>query len=65
MGPGYGFGGLGKMFGPVALGLFADTSNLVTPKATIAAITPAFALWAATKVDSLSAFVIRQKAFFY
>ncbi len=47
MGAGYGFGGVGKMLGPVALGLFAGSSNLVTPKATLAALGPAVGLWAA------------------
>jgi putative MFS transporter len=47
MGAGYGCGGLGKMLGPVALGLFAGGGNLVTPKATLAAIGPAVGLWAA------------------
>jgi len=47
MGAGYGFGGLGKMLGPVALGLFAGGGNLVTPKATLAALGPAVGLWAA------------------
>ena len=46
MGAGYGMGGLGKMLGPVALGLFAGGGNLVTPKATIVAIGPAVGLWA-------------------
>jgi hypothetical protein len=35
------------MLGPVALGLFAGGGNLVTPKATLAAIGPAVGLWAA------------------
>ena len=47
MGAGYGFGGVGKMLGPVALGLFAGGGNLVTPKATLAALGPAIGLWAA------------------
>jgi putative MFS transporter len=47
MGAGYGCGGLGKMLGPIALGLFAGGGNLVTPKATLAAIGPAVGLWAA------------------
>jgi len=47
MGTGYGFGGFGKMLGPVALAFFAGSSNLVTPKATVEAIPRAFSLWAA------------------
>jgi putative MFS transporter len=47
MGAGYGCGGLGKMLGPIALGLFAGGGNLVTPKATLNAIGPAVGLWAA------------------
>ena len=47
MGAGYGMGGLGKMLGPVALGLFAGGGNLVTPKATLEAVGPAVGLWAA------------------
>jgi putative MFS transporter len=50
MGVGYGMGGLGKMLGPVALAIFAGSSNLVSPKATIEAIPAAFGLWAAAGV---------------
>lgn len=42
MGSAYGFGGIGKMLGPIALALFAGSSNIVSPKATIDAIIPAF-----------------------
>ena len=35
-------GGVGKIMGPLALGLIAGTGNLVTPKATAAAVEPAF-----------------------
>jgi putative MFS transporter len=34
--------GVGKIAGPLCLALFAGTSNLITPKATIEAVTPAF-----------------------
>jgi putative MFS transporter len=34
--------GCGKVFGPLCLALIAGTSNLVTPKATAEAVTPAF-----------------------
>jgi putative MFS transporter len=50
MGVGYGMGGLGKMLGPVALAIFAGSSNLVSPKATLEAIPAAFGLWAAAGV---------------
>ncbi|MGA2992769.1 MAG: MFS transporter, partial [Candidatus Korobacteraceae bacterium] len=46
MGSAYGIGGLGRIFGPMVLALFAGTSNLVTPKATIAAIGPAYIFFA-------------------
>ncbi|NPV74623.1 MAG: MFS transporter [Pelotomaculum sp.] len=42
MGSAYGFGGLGKIIGPIALAFFAGSSNIVSPKATIDAIVPAF-----------------------
>ena len=35
-------GGAGKIIGPLVLGLLAGTGNLVSPKATEAAVTPAF-----------------------
>ena len=35
-------GGAGKLIGPLALGLLAGANNFVTPKATQAAVTPAF-----------------------
>ena len=34
--------GIGKIVGPLCLALIAGTSNLITPKATIEAVTPAF-----------------------
>jgi MFS transporter, putative metabolite:H+ symporter len=39
--------GVGKIAGPLCLALIAGTSNLVTPKATIDAVTPAFLFLAA------------------
>ncbi len=42
MGSAYGFGGLGKIIGPIALAFFAGSGNVVSPKATIDAIIPAF-----------------------
>ena len=42
MGSAYGFGGIGKILGPIVLAFFAGSSNMVTPKATTDAIIPAF-----------------------
>src|SRR5579883_1646507 len=39
--------GLGKIAGPLCLALIAGTSNLITPKATMDAVTPAFLFLAA------------------
>jgi putative MFS transporter len=39
--------GVGKIMGPLCLALIAGTSNLITPKATIDAVTPAFLFLAA------------------
>lgn len=50
MGSAYGFGGLGKIIGPVGLALIAGSDQLVSPEASIASITPGFlflAAWAA------------------
>jgi putative MFS transporter len=40
-------GGVGKILGPLALGLIAGTGNLITPKATAAAVAPGFLFMAA------------------
>jgi putative MFS transporter len=42
LGSAYGVGGAGKLIGPVAMAVFAGTTNIVTPKATIGAIAEAF-----------------------
>jgi putative MFS transporter len=42
--------GCGKVFGPLCLALIAGTDNLVTPKATAEAVTPAFLFLAACMV---------------
>ena len=42
MGSAYGFGGLGKIIGPLGLALIAGSSNIVTPQASVAMIVPAF-----------------------
>ncbi|MGA2990619.1 MAG: MFS transporter [Candidatus Korobacteraceae bacterium] len=46
MGSAYGIGGIGRIFGPMILALFAGQTNLVTPKATINAIGPAWTFFA-------------------
>lgn len=46
-GLGNAIGGVGKILGPAALALFANTSDIVSPKATTAAITPAFIFFGA------------------
>jgi MFS transporter, putative metabolite:H+ symporter len=42
MGSAYGFGGLGKIIGPLGLALIIGSSNIVTPQASVAMIGPAF-----------------------
>jgi MFS transporter, putative metabolite:H+ symporter len=42
MGSAYGFGGLGKVIGPLGLALIVGSSNIITPKASVAALLPAF-----------------------
>ena len=37
-----GFGGIGKIIGPLGLALIVGTSDIVTPKATLDAIVPSF-----------------------
>ncbi len=46
MGSAYGVGGIGRIFGPMVLAVFAGSSNLVTPKATVSAIGPAYIFFA-------------------
>ena len=43
---GYGFGGVGKIIGPLGLALVIGSSNLVLPKTTSEAVTPAFLYFA-------------------
>ena len=50
--------GVGKIAGPLCLALIAGTSNLITPKATIAAVTPAFLFLAACGLAIGLAFTI-------
>jgi MFS transporter, putative metabolite:H+ symporter len=47
MGSAYGFGGVGRIAGPVGLALIAGSSEIVSPKATVDAIAPAFVFLAA------------------
>jgi putative MFS transporter len=50
MGSAYGFGGIGKIIGPIGLALIVGSSNIVKPDVTIAAILPCFlylAAWSA------------------
>jgi MFS transporter, putative metabolite:H+ symporter len=42
MGASYGFGGIGKIIGPLGLALIVGSDNLITPKATLDAIGPSF-----------------------
>jgi putative MFS transporter len=42
MGSAYGFGGIGKIIGPLGLAMIVGTSDIVSPKATLDAIVPAF-----------------------
>jgi MFS transporter, putative metabolite:H+ symporter len=42
MGSAYGFGGIGKIIGPLGLALIVGSSNVVTSQASVAAIVPAF-----------------------
>jgi putative MFS transporter len=46
MGSAYGMGGIGRIFGPMILALFAGQTNLVTPKATVNAIGSAYTFFA-------------------
>lgn len=43
MGAAYGFGGIGKIIGPLGLAVIVGSSDMITPKATLDAIGPAFA----------------------
>ena len=47
MGSAYGFGGIGKIIGPIGLALIVGSSNVVKPEVTIAAIVPCFIYLAA------------------
>jgi len=47
MGSAYGFGGLGKIIGPLGLALMIGASDVIKPQATLDAIVPAFLYFAA------------------
>jgi putative MFS transporter len=47
MGAAYGFGGIGKIIGPLGLAVIVGSDNLITPKATLDAIGPAFTYFSA------------------
>jgi MFS transporter, putative metabolite:H+ symporter len=52
MGAAYGFGGLGKVLGPLGLALIVGSSNIITPAASVAALLPAYSFLAACFVVS-------------
>jgi putative MFS transporter len=47
MGASYGFGGIGKIIGPLGLAMIVGSADVITPKATMDAIGPSFAYFAA------------------
>ena len=47
MGSAYGFGGIGKIIGPLGLALIVGSSDVISPKASVAKIFPAFLYLAA------------------
>jgi putative MFS transporter len=47
MGSAYGFGGIGKVIGPWGLALIVGSTNMITPKASVAALLPAYTYLAA------------------
>src|ERR1019366_10430596 len=47
MGSAYGFGGLGKVIGPLGLALIVGSSNIITPQASASALVPAYSFLAA------------------
>ncbi len=57
MGSAYGFGGLGKIIGPLGLALMIGASDVIKPQATIDAIVPAFMYFAAWMAVCFCAFL--------
>jgi len=58
MGAAYGFGSLGKVFGPMGLALIIGSSNIITPAASVAAILPAYSFLAVCFVISGLVFLL-------
>jgi putative MFS transporter len=58
MGSAYGFGGIGKIIGPLGLAVIVGTSNVVTPQMTLNAIMPSFLYLAAWLVLCGGAFML-------
>ena len=58
MGAAYGFGGLGKIIGPLGLALIVGSSNIITPAASVAALLPAYSFLAACFVVSGLIFIL-------
>ena len=56
MGLGYGVGNMGKIIGPLGLALIAGSSDYISPKATVAALGPAFLYFASWWVLGAVAF---------
>ena len=54
----YGTSNLGKIIGPAGLAVIAGASNFVSPKATIAAIVPAFAYFPSWYLLAILAFLL-------
>ena len=57
MGSAYGFGGIGKIIGPLGLALMIGASDVITPKATLDAIVPSFMYFAAWMSVCAAAFI--------
>ena len=58
MGAAYGFGGLGKVIGPLGLALIVGSSNIITPAASVAALLPAYSFLAACFIVSGLVFIL-------
>jgi MFS transporter, putative metabolite:H+ symporter len=58
MGSAYGFGGIGKVIGPWGLALIVGSSNVISPKASVAALVPAYEYLAAWFVLAGLAYLI-------
>jgi putative MFS transporter len=58
LGSAYGVGSLGKIIGPLGLGLLLGSSNVISPAASIEAILPAFTYLAAWLVASGTIFLV-------